>query len=363
MNIAFVLLTYGIDEPAGIEYSVDALAEGCRRLGHEAFILTSATSQGRRSDLVRLSTVHLPRPATEEDLMKELKDPAPVCREVERILTDLRVDAVCWADASWGLGYLAPAPPGISTVLRFGVLRTDPLMQRALGHGPDAVFTCSPYLTRSATDAGLDTTAWRSIPDPLRRTPDPVPPDRREHLRKSAPVRIAVRAEPHKGIEEFIDACPSNWSRPVEIALAAAAFEYWPGMQQEVIDECRRRAETSRTVRILPALPWDRVGDFFAGAAVTVNCSTAPETFGIAAAQSLAVGTPVVHYALGHLPSLVGEGGPSIDPAAGPHRIWEEIDALLADAERYHRAAGRAPLRIADLTPEECAARFLSLIS
>ena len=41
MNIAFVLLTYAADAPAGVERTVAALAEGLRRLGHRATSLHS----------------------------------------------------------------------------------------------------------------------------------------------------------------------------------------------------------------------------------------------------------------------------------------------------------------------------------
>lgn len=363
MNIAFVLLTYGVNEPAGIERSIDALARGCRSLGHRALVLTAASARGHQEGLVRLPSVRLPRPATETDLLRALTDPAKVCAEVTEVLEREQVDLVCWADVSWGLGYLAPAPPRTRTVLRVGVLRTDEFMDRALAQRPEAVFTCSPFLTKQAGDAGLDITGWHDVPDPLAFPPAPVPSHTREFLRTEGPVRIVARAEPHKGIAELIDAIPSSFDRPVEIALAPAAFEYWPGMQDQVLANCRERAERTHQVRILPALPWEGVQPFFAQAAISVNCSTSPETFGLAAAESLSTGTPVAHYALGHLPALIGPAGPFIPLHSGPALLWEAVRTFLEDRERYHRAARQAVERIAHLTPEASARRFLSLVS
>ncbi|RKS07038.1 iron(II)-dependent oxidoreductase [Nocardiopsis sp. Huas11] len=363
MNIAFVLLTYGVNEPAGIERSIGALASGCRALGHRSLILTAASARGHQEGLVRLASVRLPRPATEDDLLHALTNPTAVCAEVAAVLERERVDLVCWADASWGLGYLAPAPPRVRTVLRVGVLRTDEFMDRALAQRPRAAFTCSPFLTGQARDAGLDTTGWHDVPDPLACPPSPVPSRTREFLRTEGPVRVAARAEPHKGIAELIDAVPASFDRPVEIALAPAAFEYWPGMQAQVIADCRERAARTRQVRIVPPLPWDAVQPFFAQAAISVNCSTSPETFGLAAAESLNVGTPVAHYALGHLPALIGPAGPFVPLHSGPALLWEAVGAFLDDRELYHRAARQAVKRVAHLTPHESARRFLSLTS
>ncbi|WP_159944909.1 glycosyltransferase family 4 protein [Nocardiopsis sp. FR6] len=363
MNIAFVLLTYGVNEPAGIERSIGALARGCRALGHRALVLTAATARGHQEGLVRLSSVRLPRPATEEDLLQALANPARVCAEVNKVLEREQVDLVCWADVSWGLGYLAPAPPRTRTVLRVGVLRTDEFMGHALARRPGAVFTCSPFLTKQAAAAGLDTTGWHDVPDPLAFAPSAVPSRAREFLRTEGPVRIAARAEPHKGIAELIDAIPASFDRPVEIALAPAAFEYWPGMQDQVIADCCERAARTRQVRIVPALPWDAVQPFFAQAAISVNCSTSPETFGLAAAESLSTGTPVAHYALGHLPALIGQAGPFVPLHSGPALLWEAVSSFLDDRELYHRAAHQAVERVAHLTPEASARRFLSLTS
>lgn len=363
MNIAFVLLTYGVNEPAGIERSIAALSEGCRRLGHRSLIVTAATAKtDDASDVVGLETVHLPRPAVEDDLLRILSNTDPVCAEVRSLLRQEHIDLVCWADVSWGLGFLSPAPAGVHTLLRLGVLRTDALMHAALAHRPQ-VFTCSPFLIESAQAAGLDVTGWQTIPNTLYARAEPPGPVEREHLRREGPVRIAARAEPHKGVAEFIDAVPRSCTREVEIALAPASFEYWRGMQDDVLADCGQRARRSPSVRVVPSLDWNQVPAFFAHAAVSVNCSTSPETFGLAAAESLSVGTPVAHYTLGYLPHLIGSAGPSSPLAQGPHRLWNGLDAFLADHERYHDAAATAVQQVAHLAPEASAARLLSVFS
>jgi iron(II)-dependent oxidoreductase len=364
LTIAFVLLTYAEDAPAGIERSIAALADGLRRLGHRALVLTAAGSQGRDAPgLVRLKAVRLPQPAVEAHLAAALGDPCPVAAEVRAALSDRPVDVACWADTSWGLGYLAPAPDGVRTALMVRVLRNDPLFDQALARRPDTVLTNSRFLIDQAAEAGHDTSAWKAVPNGLLTNAVPVPDQRREARRRCGPVRIVARAEPHKGIRELIDATPADLDRPVEIVLAAG-FEYWPGMQTEVIAGCRRAAAAcTATVRVLPALPWRDVPLFLADAALTVISTTSPESFCNVAAEALSVGTPVVAYDFGHVPVLAGPSGVMVPPDHGPGALWAAARGLLADPGGYHAAARAAPGRVAGHTPAAAASAFLAAVT
>ena len=63
------------------------------------------------------------------------------------------------------------------------------------------------------------------------------------------------RVEPAKGLAEFLEAMPADWERPVELVLAEADFEFWPGMQRDVINACRTVAQRRpEVVRVLPAM-------------------------------------------------------------------------------------------------------------
>ncbi|MFE0776529.1 glycosyltransferase family 4 protein [Streptomyces sp. NPDC058861] len=360
MNIAFVLLTHNPDEPAGIERSIAALAEGLRGLGHPALIVAAGpATTSDPAELIRLKSLALPRPAVEEDLARLLVDPAPVNAEVSGLLAEHRVDLVCWVDAVWGLGYLSPAPAGTATALMVHVPRTDAPLQQSLARRPGRVVTVSPFMVRELARQGIDTASWAVVPNALLHELPPPTPAAREELRRSGPVRIVARAEPHKGIAELLHAFPRTLSRPVEIVLAEAGFEYWPGMQQDVIAECEALAKELEKVRILPGMLWQDVPAFLAGAAATVVSSTSPETFGNVAAEALSVGTPVVGYGLGHLPDLVGEAGRMTDLEAGAGRLWRDLTGLLGDRVGYHTAAQEGPRRAAAYRPAAVARAFL----
>ncbi|MBC2879325.1 MULTISPECIES: glycosyltransferase family 4 protein [Streptomyces] len=361
MNIAFVLLTHNPDEPAGIERSIASLAEGLREAGHHPLIIAAGpATPADHAGLLRLSTLTLPRPAREEDLLALLADPAPVVREVRHLLTAHRAELVCWADAVWGLGYLSPAPPGVATALMVHVPRADEAMHQSLAHGPRAVLTTGDFMIREMAGADLDTSSWHAVPNALLHLAAPPHPSEREKLRRGGAVRIVARAEPHKGIAELLAALPTEFGRRVQIVLAEAGFEYWPGMQNETIARCRKLAAGLPEVELRRALPWQQVQPFLAGAAATLIGSTSPETFGNVAAEALSVGTPVVGYGLGHLPALVGTAGRMVALDDGPEQIWQTLADLLDDREEYHASAQQGPAQVADLAPHAVAAAFLA---
>ncbi|MGW7327102.1 glycosyltransferase family 4 protein [Streptomyces sp. NPDC054840] len=361
MNIAFVLLTHNPDEPAGIERSIAALAVGLRELGHRALIIAAGpATPDDGQDLLRLNSLTLPRPALEDNLTELLSDPVPVEQEVRRLLAGHEVDLACWVDAVWGLGYLSPAPAGMATALMVHVPRTDAPLYRSLEHRPGRVLTVSDFMVEELAREGVDSSGWAVVPNALMHTVTPPTSAEREALRKRGPVRLVVRAEPHKGVAELLKAYPAGLGRPLQIVLAEAGFEYWPGMQNEVVTECRALAADLPGVEILPALPWPKVPGFLAGAAATVVSSTSPETFGNVAAEALSVGTPVVGYGLGHLPALTGPAGRMTALDDGPEVLWAALTSLLGDRTAYHAASHNGPRQVDTHTPASVAQTFLA---
>ncbi|MET9529359.1 glycosyltransferase family 4 protein [Streptomyces sp. NPDC006649] len=363
MNIAFVLLTHEPDEPAGIERALASLADGLGELGHRVlFVAAGPPSASDGPGLVRLKTLTLPRPMLVDQVLSLLPSPLPVQREIESVLREQDIDLVCWADAVAGLGYLSPAPPGVRTALMVHFMRTDESMKQSLEHKPGVVLPVSDYLTRDSARAGVDTTGWRALPNAVPARSDPPSADVREQLRRTGPVRTLARADPQKGIAQLLEAFPEEGiGRPVQIILATARFEFWPGMQEDVLDECRRLADRLPDVEILPRIPWQDVQGFLAGASVALAPSVEPETFGNVAAEALSVGTPVVGYALGHLPVLVGEAGRLVDLSDGPGRLWAQVRELVDDAPAYHALSRQAVSQATGLTPVAVARTFLAL--
>ncbi len=296
--------------------------------------------------------------------LRALADPAPVTAEVRSMLAGHGASAVCWADTLWGLGYLSPAPPAVRSALMVHKIRlgAEDRWQRALASA-DVICPASDFLRADGARSGLDVAAWETVPNALLTAPSPVSCQRREQLRACGPVRIASRVEPAKGLAEFLEAIPAGWNRPVELVLAEADFEFWPGMQRDVIAACRvQAARRPDVIRLLPALGWRQVPRFLAGAAATVICSTEPETFCHTAAEALSVGTPLIGFDFGNVPIMAGPAGRACAPGGGAGALWALLQDLLDDGLAYHQASRAAPGRVAGFTPEAAASRLLSAL-
>lgn len=143
--------------------------------------------------------------------------------------------------------------------------------------------------------------------------------------------------------------------------VAGAGFEEAPGSQAALLAVCRDLAGASGTV-LLPALAWREVPEFLAGAAVTVVPS-ARETFGNLALESLSAGTPVIAYATGNLPGLLGpDAGILVPPGAGPGGLRDAAGDLLTDPVRYHLACGAAYCRSRNYRSDDVAQAFLKAV-
>lgn len=69
------------------------------------------------------------------------------------------------------------------------------------------------------------------------------------------------------------------------------------------------------------------------------------EAFGMAIAEAMASGTPVLSHAVGNVPALVGDTGHLLAPGAGPDALRDALMALLADPQLRQRGL-RARARI-----------------
>jgi glycosyltransferase involved in cell wall biosynthesis len=104
-----------------------------------------------------------------------------------------------------------------------------------------------------------------------------------------------------------------------------------------------------------------RVGDpelasLRAGAAIALSPSRSAETFGLAAAEAMAMGLPVAASRVGALPELVGEEG--LVRAGDPEALAEAISRLAGD-----RAAGeRGSERVRALCAPDVVASRLAAI-
>ncbi|MGP4004386.1 glycosyltransferase [Streptomyces sp. 8N706] len=178
------------------------------------------------------------------------------------------------------------------------------------------------------------------------RAPLGVDLDRRRPGHRSAGLRaryagpgetllvLCSRLSVEKGAGTALDALAVLRERGVRAVLVVAGHGPLRG----------RLAERARAER-LPVTFLGHVGDREEVAALqaTADVCLAPgpvETFGLAALEALACGTPVVANAASALPAIVGTGG-AVAPGEGP-AFADAVQRLLARPESVRRAAARS---------------------
>ena len=141
---------------------------------------------------------------------------------------------------------------------------------------------------------------------------------------------VVSRLAPEKGLDVAIDAC-----RLAGIALVIAG-------EGPELGALRSRAG-KQPVRFVGRVQAERLAELRAGAAIALAPSRSAETFGLAAAEAMAAGVPVVASRIGALPELVEEEG--LVPANDASAMAGAIARLAGD-----RAAGeRARVRVSEL--------------
>ncbi|MGJ3224083.1 glycosyltransferase family 4 protein [Micromonospora aurantiaca (nom. illeg.)] len=365
MTIAFVLVSWRPNVPAGMERAVIAHAAGLQQIQARSVIVTAdpaAPSTYHNVPIERLHSLDVQFPCDDTTLRAAIDaSAAPICAELTRLFRRHQVRAVVYVDALWGLGRIMPTHPGIRNILAAHVVGHDADLQPALARNPDAIIAPSATVLSEAAARGYDSTSWSVVPNTLLTVPEPQSRSDRHRLWATGPVRVLARLGPEKGVAELLDPIPVL-DRHIEVAVANAPFELAAGSQEQVRRRCQALAATTPGVTVLPGLAWHEVSAWLAGASVVIMPSRA-ETFGLVALEALAASTPVVAYDVGNLPHLIGDGGIIAPYRSGPDGLWRAARHLLTDPVGYAAASRAAYYRSRDYWPALVANQLLKVVS
>jgi glycosyltransferase involved in cell wall biosynthesis len=197
--------------------------------------------------------------------------------------------------------------------------------------------------------SGFAVERLRALGAPLGDTPiHDVPHVQRVFAERSAAADgsyalVASRLAVEKGVGVAVDAC-SRVGLPLVVAGT--------GPQEGAV-----RAHAGNDVRFAGQVSHADVGRLLAGAALVVVPSRSAEVFGLAAAEAMAAGVPVVASAVGGIPELVGDPAALVPPD-------DPVQLAAAALARYGDArAGDAGLRrIRALSAPEAVARRLAAV-
>jgi glycosyltransferase involved in cell wall biosynthesis len=154
---------------------------------------------------------------------------------------------------------------------------------------------------------------------------------------------VVSRLSPEKGVDVAIDAC-----RIAGIPLVVAG----DGPERESLRERAGGAD----VRFAGRVDDPELASLRGGAAIALSPSRSAETFGLAAAEAMAMGLPVAASRVGALPELVPEEG--LVPAGDPEALAGAISRLAGDRAAGER--GRERVR-AICAPEVVASRLAAI--
>ncbi len=210
------------------------------------------------------------------------------------------------------------------------------LWQRRLAEQADAVIVPSVFARERLRELGapLD---WERV----HVLPPPVAVVASESRAGAGSYALVVsRLAPEKGVDVAIDAC-----RAAGVALVVAG----DGPERAVLQARAAGAE----VRFAGHVDNAELAALRAGASIALVPSRSAETFGLAAAEAMAAGLPVVASRVGALAELVDETGTV--PAGDPGALAEAIARLGGDRDVGER--GRERIR-ALCAPEVVAQRL-----
>lgn len=218
----------------------------------------------------------------------------------------------------------APVPPAV-------VRRAAPAYRSAA-----AVVVVSSALGRALSALGVPGT-FPVVANPVDAGRfGPRPP------RPLGPLRmVAVGALiPRKGFDVLLEAVAAARESGCEVTLAVAGA----GELEAQLVGRRHELGLDGAVRFLGALDREGVAELLAGADALVSASRM-ETFGVAIAEALCAGLPVVATAVGGVPEVIPDGCGLLVPVDDVAALAGAIGELAATVDRYDQARISAAAR------------------
>jgi len=154
------------------------------------------------------------------------------------------------------------------------------------------------------------------------------------------PLLVSVRRlVPRMGLSDLLDAAALLRAAGVRARVAIAG----EGPQRAELEARARAAGLAEDVRLLGRVPDGLLPGLYRAASAFVLPTRSLEGFGMATAEALASGLPVVATDAGASPELLeGVPGCALVPPGEPGALARELQRLLADPARRAHAAGAA---------------------
>lgn len=225
------------------------------------------------------------------------------------------------------------------------VLRYPRLVDRALRRGA-WVHTPSQFVREEVIRLlGADPARVVAVPNGVTVPPDADPSRGRALAGTERFVLALGTVEPRKDLPTLVAAFDRLAGTDPALGLVLAGPDGWGTAQ---LDAAVARARHGHRVRRLGFVPETDRGDLLAAAAV-VAVPSLYEGFGLAAAEAMATGSPVVASDAGSHPEVIGDAGLLVAPR-DPEALADALARVLADDALASELVGRGRTRAAGLT-------------
>jgi glycosyltransferase involved in cell wall biosynthesis len=223
-------------------------------------------------------------------------------------------------------------PLGLKKLLTFALAPPLDLLERGAVGAADRILVLSDF-SRSllVADHELDGGRIRTVPG-LVDTDRFSPGDGKEAARlrlgveSEGPLLLTVRRlEPRMGIDRLLQALPLLGREDVTLVVAGTG-----SLAAELPRLAARLGVAERVLFVGRIADDDRLADWYRAADLFVLPTTAYEGFGMATAEALASGTPVVGTAIGATPELLQPLDPRlVAPSSEPAALAATVEAAL----------------------------------
>lgn len=347
-RIGITFLSFGTDVFAGIENSLYNLALGLRQNGVEVAVFSGLLS-GSETEIDGIPifrSLLLPTTLPEGDHTVRVaigRNRHGLLAEIKEFINKYDLSHLYVCDPLWGIVQTSEAWRyfSIPVILSLRVPNTIELLEEAAR---------VPYLFRTATSISLkgELESLVHFPEEIVVLPNSIncdlfrPGDSPARQLDSPVIFCNCRISPEKGIEYLISALVVVAKRFPCIRLQLCGGDYPFGDKSTYLRHVLNRVEEAgiaHRIEMLPNLNWSSIPELIRSASLVVLPSLR-ETFGRAALEALACGTPLVCSDVGNLSALT-EGVAYLVPPADANALAEAIIGVLENPDSRRRIAAQ----------------------
>ncbi len=368
MKIMMTFLTFGKNIFGGIENSMYNLASGLIGNGHEVIVYTGKLGKDKNSiNGIRVyysnylkDNFNEPIENIDSNIIRNYhENKLEIETELLSILEHEKPDYILSVDGLWGIISFMDIFQEIKcpTGLVYHMAYDADLIKRSLDSPFNHFFFVSEYLYKKISEMvdGFDKKEAYILPNSVRT--EILKPREEKHAGEKEIIFCNSRLSTGKGIENLIEAFArvSKLRPRSELLLCGGDFHFGSNIKViESVKNTSRRYGIEERIKFLPLLEWNDIPEYLHKANLVV-LPTKDETFGIAALESLASGTPLIASRVGNLPDLVKDAGILLE-YGDIDGLVKSIIRVLLDKELRVKMVSRG-LKIADEYDHKVVAR------